>query len=546
MPFRVASHLYRNRHSTFYFRFIVPKHLQTTAGKREVRFSLQTEQRRAAIITALPLIANLPRLVSELQHMADNNENAPPDYFQLWKLQMLKNAGLGAQITILKEEIEAYREQIAGMVPKSKARDVAISTHRLGQLKGQLKGQNSVIDRLEFPWAPERTKLYSELATAYLKHFTHRPEGGTKKPPGEKTLEGYRKDIEFFIKVMGDVHIGSIDREIAGEYFNILRKLPANISRKAEYRNKTIPELLALNAPPQSEYNASKKLERPSGMFRWALLERRKWGVDSNPFEGFGQSGDNATTRRPFTTDELKALLKHPDFIKREFKTTYSFWLIPLAIFTGARLGELCQLDVKDFVEIEGISCIDINDIEAFEDIELEGRKKRVKTKNARRLVPIHPELIRLGLLRYVEVLREKKQVHFFPELSRTRRDGPAHAPSNWFQRFRARVGVTTKQETVFHSFRHGFITNLLDAGITPHLVAPIVGHEGELITGKIYWNKKDANKRKPTVDAFVLPQEVLALIPVIEDVKFILSGGPKVGQKTIRGNIVRSESPHT
>ena len=524
MPFRVPLHLYRNRHSTFYFRFIVPKHLQTTAGKREVRFSLQTEQRRDAIITALPLIANLPRLVSELQHMADNNENAPPDYFQLWKLQMLKNAGLGAQITILKEEIEAYREQIAGMVPKSKARDVAISTHRLGQLKGQ----NSVIDRLEFPWAPERTKLYSELAAAYLKHFTYRAKGGAKKPPGAKTLEGYEKDIGFFVKVMGDANIGSIDREVTGEYFNILRRLPANISRKAEYRDKTIPELLALNAPPQSEYNASKKLERPSGMFRWALDEKRKWGIDANPFEGFGQSGDNATARRPFTTDELKALLTHPDFIKRKFKKSYSFWLIPLAIFTGARLGELCQLDLKDFVEVEGIQCIDINDIEAFEDIELEGRKKRVKTKNARRLVPIHPELIRLGLLRYVETLREKKQVHFFPELSRTRRDGPAHAPSNWFQRFRARVGVTTKQETVFHSFRHGFITNLLDAGITPHLVAPIVGHEGELITGKIYWNKKDAAKRKPTVDAFTIPQEVLALIPTIEDVKFVRSGGPK------------------
>jgi integrase len=421
--------------------------------------------------------------LTDLQRMADNNETAPLNYFQLWKLQMLKNAGLSAQITILKEEIEAYREQIAGMVPKSKARDVAISTHR----SGQLKGQNSVIDRLEFPWAPERTKLYSELATAYLKHFTYRAKGGAKKPPGTKTLEGYRADIGFFVEVMGDVHIGAIDRDFAGEYFNILRKLPANISRKAEYRDKTIPELLALKAPPQSEYNASKKMERPSGMFKWALREKRGWGIDSNPFEGFGQSGDNATVRRPFTTDELKALLTHPNFVNRTFEKSYAYWLMPLAIFTGARLGELCQLDIKDFVEIEGLTCIDINDTIAFEDIEFEGRKKRVKTRNARRLVPIHPELIRLGLLRYVETLREKKQVHFFPELSRTRRDGPAHAPSNWFQRFRARVGITEKQEGVFHSFRHGFITTLLDAGITPHLIAPVVGHEGKLITDGVY-----------------------------------------------------------
>ncbi len=331
---------------------------------------------------------------------------------------------------------------------------------------------------------------------------------------------------------MGDVPIGSIDRDMAGEYFNILRKLPANLSRKREYRDKTIPELLALKAPPQSEYNASKKMERPSGMFKWALREKRVWGIDSNPFEGFGQSGDNATKRRPFTPDELQALLKHPNFIDRQFVNSYAYWLIPLAIFTGARLGELSQLDLKDFITVEAVDCIDINDIEATEEVTDGNRKKHVKTKNAKRLVPIHPELVRLGLLRYVDTLREKKQVHLFPELNRARRDGPGQAPSNWFQRFRARVGVTTKQETVFHSFRHGFITTLLDAGVTPYLIAPVVGHEGELITGRVYWNVKDATKRKPTVDAFVLPQDVLALIPSIEEVKFVPRRKPKTEQK--------------
>lgn len=527
MPYRVPSHVYRNRHGTFYFRHCIPKALRGTAGTSELRFSLGTQDRRTAIITALPLIADLPRLAGCLQRMADTNETAPEDFFKRWQVQMMQNGILRMEIIALKNELEDQRYQLAEMVPRDHAKNVAKQAHTLGTLKGQ----NAAIERLEFPWAPERTALYSELAAAFLKHFSYRAKGGAKKPVGEKTLHGYTQDIGFFIQVMGDVRIGSIDRAMAGEYFSLLRQLPANIARKGEYKSKTIPELLALKAPPQSEYNASKKLERPSGMFKWALREKRKWGIDANPFEGFGQSGDNATKRRPFTPDELLALLKHPDFTKRQFATTYSFWLIPLAIFTGARLGELCQLDLKDFVTIEGVDCIDINDIEAAEDVIEGGRKKRVKTKNAKRLVPIHPELIRLGLLRYVEALREKKQVHFFPELSRTRRDGPAQAASNWFQRFRARVGITTKQETVFHSFRHGFITNLLDAGVTPYLVAPIVGHEGELITGKIYWNVKDATKRKPTVDAFVLPQDVLALIPTVEDVKFVASGGPRVVQ---------------
>jgi len=207
----------------------------------------------------------------------------------------------------------------------------------------------------------------------------------------------------------------------------------------------------------------------------------------------------------------------------RKFPMSYAYWLMPLAIYTGARLGELCQLDLKDFVEVEGIPCIDINDIEAPDvDKTASGRKKRVKTKNARRLVPIHGELVRIGLLRYVQEMRDRGEVYLFPELSRTRRDGPAHAASNWFQRYRKAAGLDGKQSAVFHSFRHLFITTLLDNDVSPHQVAPIVGHEADLITGKVYWEKRDASKRKPTVDAFSLPAEIAALIPCVHDVTMV------------------------
>lgn len=529
MSIRVSSHLYRNRHGTFYFRLIIPTSLRAFVGKTEVRFSLQTEQRQKAILDALPLIADLPRLVGGLQRMADNDQSPPPDYFKLWREELFRSSARKAKIALLESDLEELRDRMSRMVTIKKAKQVGKIMHD----KGQLRGKQELEQQLVFPWQAEKTKRFSELMAAYLNSFSQRPIGGVKKPLAAKTIEGYEKDIGFFITVMGDVHIGAIDRGIAGEYFNILRRLPANLTRKSEYREKTIPELLAMKEPPQSEYNASKKMERPSGMFKWALVEKRKWGIDDNPFTGYGQASDNATKRRPFTNDEMQALLRHPNFEKREFSSTYSFWLIPLALFTGARLGELAQLDLKDFVMVEGVDCIDINDIDAVEYEAVEGgRKKRVKTKNAKRLVPIHPELIRIGLLRYVESMREKKQIHFFPELSRARRDGPAHAASNWFQRFRKRVGINAKQEAVFHSFRHGFITSLLDGGATPHLVAPIVGHEAELITGKVYWNTKDAAKRKPTVDAFSLSDEILALLPAVEEITFVAPPGRRPGQK--------------
>jgi hypothetical protein len=100
-------------------------------------------------------------------------------------------------------------------------------------------------------------------------------------------------------------------------------------------------------------------------------------------------------------------------------------------------------------------------------------------------------------------------------------------------------VGITNKQESVFHSFRHLFITNVLDASVPPHMLAPIVGHEAELITGQVYWNKKDATKRLPAVQAFALPDDISQMFPCIEEVKFIAPRGPRAGIK--RRNISRA-----
>ncbi|MDI1259369.1 site-specific integrase [Aquabacterium sp.] len=528
MPIRVASRIYRNRHGIFYFRIVIPSQLRSVANRSELRFSLHTEQRELAIDLALPLISAIPLLMADLHNMAVNDEAPPADYFAKWRSELLQGAVKKARISLLQHEVTELRAQIERMVPRQHVQQVAIRMHERGQLEGKKELERALV----FPPPPEESPLFSALQEAYLASLLRRPKGGVKKPPTEKTLEAYRAEIGFFITVMEDVHIGAIDREVAGEYFGILKQLPANLSRKAEYRGKSIQELLDLKAPPQTEANASKKMERISSMFEWALEEKRKWGIDSNPFKGFGQQDTGDEKRRPFTVDELRVLLSHPDFLKKKFKSSYSFWLIPLALFTGARLGELCQLELGDFVEVDGIPCIDINDKASNTEGESGNRKKRVKTPSAKRLVPIHPELIRIGLLRHVEKQRLAGETNLFPELNLERRDGPGHAPSNWFQRYRAKVGITGKQQTVFHSFRHLFITKIMDAGITPHLLAPIVGHEADLVTGKVYWNKRDASMRKPTVDAFNLPKEVIAMLPTVEEVKFTDAPGRKPSHK--------------
>jgi integrase len=146
--------------------------------------------------------------------------------------------------------------------------------------------------------------------------------------------------------------------------------------------------------------------------------------------------------------------------------------------------------------------------------------KRRISASRtrARRLVPIHEKLIEKGLIPYVESLRMEGHDRLFPFL-KPGRDGFSGIPSKWFGRYKERCGIVAKQTKVFHSFRHTFISALLDDGVVETAIAQIVGHEQKLITGQVYWNAKDAAKRKPTVEQFQPPHEVWSLVPKFEDV---------------------------
>jgi hypothetical protein len=71
----------------------------------------------------------------------------------------------------------------------------------------------------------------------------------------------------------------------------------------------------------------------------------------------------------------------------------WKFWIPMIAMYSGMRREEICQLHAEDIKEIGGIWCFDIND---------KGGKS-LKTKSSDRLVPIHSILIKHGFLAFVE-----------------------------------------------------------------------------------------------------------------------------------------------
>ncbi len=346
--------------------------------------------------------------------------------------------------------------------------------------------------------------LLSEAIEAFIRAKT------AKGAWNEGTVSANRATFGLLLEHLGDAPITQIDSDAMIGFLDLLKRLPSNLTKLRAKEGRTLQQMADLGLPPMAPRTAGEQMSRVSSMFKWCCKNAR-FPITYNPAEEFAAGKKVATyERRPFTPDELRRLFSTEGFASRTFENPYEYWLMLLGQYTGARLGELCQLNLVDFVRVEGVECIEITD---------DHPEQTLKNSNAKRLVPVHSELISLGLLRFVERQRKAGASRLFPEL----RLAPttSHEASKWFGRFRRRAGLTEKQTTVFHSFRHGFITTLLDDGVSEHQVAPIVGHEAKLITGKVYWNKKDARKRQPIVETFMLPADVRALIPPVEEVRF-------------------------
>ena len=75
-----------------------------------------------------------------------------------------------------------------------------------------------------------------------------------------------------------------------------------------------------------------------------------------------------------------------------------------MALFTGARIDEICQLHLDDIRKEGGVWVFDINQKE----------EKKLKNPGSARLVPIHPFLLNdLKILDYVETLRRRGEKRF-------------------------------------------------------------------------------------------------------------------------------------
>lgn len=254
-----------------------------------------------------------------------------------------------------------------------------------------------------------------------------------------KTLASYKAKLGTIAELIGPERpISEIVRETVKDARDTLLKLPPNATKHfpGVPLRKVVEMATADKLPAMSPKSAALYTECLSGLFRWLVREEL---ARHNPAEGLkGPKLDEETDRRPFTVEELNTLFAAPVFAGRKTKG-WMYWLPRVALFTGARFAELLGLQAADVVEKEGVWL--------FRIAPNEGR--RIKTSTSRRLVPIHPELVRLGFLEYTAGLR--KDGLLFPD---------AAGPRNMLTAQNKKIGralraIISDKDVVFHSIRH-------------------------------------------------------------------------------------------
>jgi integrase len=182
--------------------------------------------------------------------------------------------------------------------------------------------------------------------------------------------------------------------------------------------------------------------------------------------------------RQPWEPNELSLLFQSPVFTEglrpEGGKGEAAFWLPLLALYSGARLSELAPLTVDD-IKVDTASGVRFMTV--IEDATV-GRS--VKTDTSVRAVPLHSELLRLGLLDFVDYARARSgsSGRLFPEIERGPKGTFGEVWSKWFGRHKRSLGVDN-ENSVFHSFRHGFKDALRAAQVSEDINDALTGHAG-------------------------------------------------------------------
>ena len=314
------------------------------------------------------------------------------------------------------------------------------------------------------------------LATLSKHYIEEGKRGGTWR---QGSVEDVERALADLFELMGDMPAVAFGPQQARLLKERLSQCPQYFGLRPEFKGKTLRQVVESGASYKTitAVTVNNRLRKLTAFLNWC---KANGYVSDNPLAGMKvMTGSAKEARLSFDRHDLVALLDQEALRKEARKNPWRYWLPLLGRATGARLEELCQLRVDDFIEQQGIQCLRIDD---------NGAGQNLKNASSRRVIPLHPSLLDMGLLQHIESVKAAGADRVFPELEAVR-GKLGHAPSKWFGRYKTKQGVTDGRKT-FHSFRHTLIDDLRDAGVQDSLIKRIAGHEDAAVTFSVYGSR--------------------------------------------------------
>jgi integrase len=315
----------------------------------------------------------------------------------------------------------------------------------------------------------------------------------TDEPHTEKDTNDIKRCIRRLKEFSGDIPARFVTGEHVVSLKETLWSVPKRLTREQnDMTFVALVEKLGKNRRRESA-GVKKWIDWLNVLFAWAVVHHY---MDSNPVTPGMKPKRDKNAKPPrvrYNEDDVAAIFSTPMYQgfgnadpaqrkgrppaivggfrnlpgTRLVKDT-RYWLALLALFMGFRVEEAGAATVAHIKCKDGIHHFDFTE-------------RSLKTRLSSRLVPLHPKIIELGFLDYVDGLRKAGKAFLFPDLPHDEKKATRIFSDWWGQWCAANAKVKGEgfdaPDKVFHSFRHSFKRACRDAHVPKEIHDMLTGH---------------------------------------------------------------------
>jgi integrase len=522
------------REGTYYFRIKIPLDLQDHYGsRRELKWSLKTKERPQAIQRLRQALARAEREFQEHRNIVQIPHTAPPLNLIFLSDEQIQNICNTYLDDMLTGDDQGRRDGIHRVMFEEN-KTAAIRTEALLR-DAVAKGNHEAIKEFVANYCRILNieldcdkDSYQRLGYAFLHAMTVVATTIRKRNEGEPIItssiipaeapkigsssnsDGFSLTTlyEDWLKAVKDRPATTVDdvKRIIDAFDEYIYKKPASQIKRSDV-NQFRDQLL--NDEELHYKTVEKKLSLLSAVLQYAY-DNEKLEVNPAARIRITRPKVRDKSRVPYDREDLKRIFTGPIYSRRDRPKggggEAAAWLPLLALYTGARIEELAQLNVEDIKSH--------TDTEWYIEIGDYAEGQSVKTNSSRRRVPIHPLLINAGLIRYRNRLESAGSTRLFPDLKSDCKGNISGNFSKWWGRYaRKQFGIKDERK-VFHSFRHAFKERCRDDSIIEEIHDALTGHTGRSV-GRSYGGEQ--YPLRPLFEAIKNLNYPDLVVPVIE-----------------------------